>query len=146
MLLNLILGINSFDALKTINGIEYNLFEENQQYTLIAEEQNYNQDEIESTLQHLDKLNSEQKLIFDNIIKAINEEIDQNIFFVNGPGGTGKTFLYNMILAHVRSASGLNGIAIAVASSGIAVLLMSGGRTAHSRFKIPLKLTETTTL
>ena len=28
MLLNLILGINSFDALKTINGIEYDLFKE----------------------------------------------------------------------------------------------------------------------
>ena len=51
-----------------------------------------------------------------------------------------------MILAHVRSTSGLNGIAIAVASSGIAALLMSGGRTAHSRFKIPLKLTKNTTL
>jgi ATP-dependent DNA helicase PIF1 len=52
-----------------------------------------------------------------------------------------------MILAYVRSStSGLNGIAIAVASSGIAALLMSGGRTAHSRFKIPLKLIENATL
>jgi len=129
---------------------DYSLLEEDQQTTLIAEEQNYDQDEIEQTLEHLDNLNPEQRLIFDTILKAINNEIDQNVFFVDGPGGTGKTFLYNMILAHVRSSklstSGLNGIAIAVASSGIAALLMSGGRTAHSRFKIPLKLTETTTL
>ncbi len=48
-----------------------------------------------------------------------------------------------MILAKVR----LDGkIAIAVASSGIAALLLDGGRTAHSRFKIPLKLTETSLL
>lgn len=33
-------------------------------------------------------------------------------------------------------------IAIAVASSGIASLLLPGGRTAHSRFKIPINLTE----
>ncbi|CAG8698277.1 3716_t:CDS:1, partial [Ambispora leptoticha] len=41
---------------------------------------------------------------------------------------------------------GLNRIAIAVTSSGIAALLMSGGKTAHFRFKIPLKLIKTTTL
>ncbi len=35
-----------------------------------------------------------------------------------------------------------NQIAIAVASSGIASLLLPGGRTAHSRFKIPINLTE----
>eukprot|EP00966_Prymnesium_polylepis_P017435 402101-Prymnesium_polylepis.1 len=34
-------------------------------------------------------------------------------------------------------------IALAVASSGIAALLMDGGRTLHSRFKAPLKPTET---
>ena len=82
---------------------DYTLLEEDQQYTLIADEQNYDQDEIEQTLQYLDKLNSDQKLIFDTIIKAINNEIDQNIFFVDGPGGTGKTYLYNIILTYVRS-------------------------------------------
>jgi type II secretory ATPase GspE/PulE/Tfp pilus assembly ATPase PilB-like protein len=50
-------------------------------------------------------------------------------FFVNGPGGTGKTFLYNTLLSTVRSSGD---IAVAVASSGIAALLMKGGRTAHS--------------
>ncbi len=49
----------------------------------------------------------------------------------------GKTYLENLILAKVRSNSE---IALAVASSGIASLLLDGGRTAHSRFKIPLEL------
>ena len=48
-----------------------------------------------------------------------------------------------MILARVRSASK---VAIAVASSGIAALLLDGGRTAHSRFKIPIQLTESSVL
>jgi ATP-dependent DNA helicase PIF1 len=40
----------------------------------------------------------------------------------------------------------LNGhIALAVASSGIAALLLPGGRTAHSRFKLPLNLHEDST-
>lgn len=65
-----------------------------------------------------------------------------NIFFVDGPGGTGKTFVYSIMLAHVRSQGQ---IALAVASSGIAALLLKGGRTAHSRFKIPLDLDRTST-
>ena len=48
-----------------------------------------------------------------------------------------------MILAKVRMDYG---IAIAVASSGIAALLLTGRRTAHSRFKIPIKLTQDTVL
>ena len=64
---------------------------------------------------------------------------NKNLQFVDGPGGTGKTFLYNLILATIRKD---NDIAIAVASSGIASLLLPGGRTAHSRFKIPINLNE----
>ena len=33
-------------------------------------------------------------------------------------------------------------IALAVASSGIAAELLEGGRTAHSRFKIPIPINE----
>ena len=55
------------------------------------------------------------------------------IFFVNGPGGTRKTFLYRTILATLRKAGH---IAIPTATSGIAATLLPGGRTVHSRFKI----------
>jgi hypothetical protein len=49
---------------------------------------------------------------------------------------------YSILLAKVR----LDGsIALAVASSGIASLLLPGGRTAHSRFKIPFNLHEGST-
>lgn len=57
-------------------------------------------------------------------------------FFLDAPGGTGKTFVISLILAEIRSN---NGIALAVASSGIATLL-DGGRTAHSVFKLPLNI------
>ena len=55
------------------------------------------------------------------------------------PGGTGKTFLYNTLLAQVRSQSQ---IALRLASSGIAALLLSGGRTVHSRLKVPIDINE----
>src|SRR5580698_7347111 len=66
----------------------------------------------------------------------------QPIYFVDAPGGTGKTFVFNTLLALVRKEGD---IALAVATSGIAALLLEGGRTAHSRFKIPLKIDETST-
>ena len=61
---------------------------------------------------------------------------------MNGPGGTGKSQLFKTLLSYVRSR---NQIALPVASSGIAALLLPGGRTAHSRFKIPLNADENTT-
>ena len=44
------------------------------------------------------------------------------------------SFVGNAVLAKVRSSGK---IALAVASSGIASTLLDGGRTAHSRFKLP---------
>ena len=57
------------------------------------------------------------------------------VFFIDAPGGYGKTFVTNLLLASVRA---MGKIALPVASSGIAALLMDGGTTAHSRFKIPV--------
>lgn len=54
---------------------------------------------------------------------------------MDAPGGTGKTFLANLLLAKVRQ-SGKK--ALAVASSGIAATLLNGGKTAYSTFKLPL--------
>ncbi|CAN1780530.1 ATP-dependent DNA helicase PIF1 [Linum perenne] len=88
-----------------------------------------------------DKLNAEQKLAFDMITTAAHEQ-NGRCFFVEGPGGTGKTFLWKVISAKLRSEGK---IVLCVATSGIAALLMEGGRTAHSRFHIQIKLTETST-
>ena len=49
--------------------------------------------------------------------------------------GTGKTFLINLILAKMRSEGK---VALATVSRGIAATLLTGGRTLHSTFKIPL--------
>ncbi len=75
------------------------------------------------------QLNPEQRAVYDNVMAVV----DCHAFFVDGLGGTGKTFLYSCLLSTVRAQGR---VAIAVASSGIAALLLDGGRTAHSRFKI----------
>ena len=105
------------------------------------------QNELEYCMEDLIKetdnvkfLNCEQAYAYHSIIDHIyNNNSNINMFFIDGPGGTGKTYLYNTLLSTVRR----NGdIALAVASSGIAALLLVGGRTAHSRLKIPIKLDE----
>jgi ATP-dependent DNA helicase PIF1 len=82
-------------------------------------------------------LNVEQKAVVEAVRGAVDGDLSplDRTFFVDGPGGTGKTFVYNTILAYVRSTGK---IALSCASSGIAALLLDGGRTAHSRFKIPV--------
>ncbi|XP_027122006.1 uncharacterized protein [Coffea arabica] len=80
------------------------------------------------------KLNAEQRYAYDLILQSVFSS-EGKAYFVDGPGGTGKTFLYRSLLATLRSQGY---IAIAVATSGVAASILPGGRTAHSRFKIPL--------
>ncbi|KAG7556754.1 P-loop containing nucleoside triphosphate hydrolase [Arabidopsis suecica] len=103
---------------------------------LIVDELRYN---IESNLeeQHVewrDKLTPEQKGVYNEITGAVFNGLG-GVFFVYGSGGTGKTFIWKTLSAAIRC-RGL--ICLNVASSGIAFLLLEGGRTAHSRFSIPL--------
>ena len=87
-----------------------------------------------------EQLNTDQAHAFSAIMEAVNDNTHVNrLFFLNAPRGYGKTFLIEALLCTVR---GLGKIALAVASSGIAAELLEGGRTAHSRFKIPIPINE----
>ncbi|XP_056697313.1 uncharacterized protein [Spinacia oleracea] len=79
-------------------------------------------------------LNQAQQEAFDSIIDHVLKG-KPGAFFIDGPGGTGKTFLYNALYAEVRL---MNKIVLPTATSGIAASNIPSGRTAHSRFKIPI--------
>jgi ATP-dependent DNA helicase PIF1 len=83
-----------------------------------------------------DSLNAEQRSTYDEIMTAICSK-QGRLFFVDGPGGTGNTFLYRALLTKLRS---WDKLAVATATSRVAAAIMPGRRTAHSRFKIPLTL------
>lgn len=83
-------------------------------------------------------MNSAQKAAYDCIVNAVNGKLG-GFFFVDGYGGTGKTYLWRALSYRFRSESK---VVLNVASSGIASLLLPGGRTAHSLFEIPLVLNE----
>ncbi|KAI5390621.1 hypothetical protein KIW84_075788 [Lathyrus oleraceus] len=87
-------------------------------------------------IESIAKLNNDQMIAFNNIMNVIVQK-HSGVFFVDGPGGTGKTFLYRTLMARLRSRGE---IVLATASSGIAATLLPDGRIAHSRFKIPIDI------
>lgn len=102
---------------------------------MIAEQLNYDrytQRTYWETHYHL--LNSEQRDAYQRIMYSMENGMG-GMFMINGHGGTGKTFLYKVISSKLRSKGS---IVLCTASSGVTALLLPGGRTAHSMFKIPI--------
>ncbi|XP_076899689.1 uncharacterized protein LOC143553625 [Bidens hawaiensis] len=110
--------------------------------SLIQEELAYNKNLQKLEFQTLfNSITNEQKNVFDRIMMDVQQN-KGGVFFVYGYGGIGKTYLWKTLSTAIRSKGE---IVLTVASSGIASLLLTGGRTAHSRFHIPINLNEDST-
>jgi hypothetical protein len=62
------------------------------------------------------------------------------MFFLNGLAGTEKTFIYNTITTKLWIQKM---IVVSIASFGIAAILLIGGRTTHTTFKISINIHKT---
>ncbi|XP_022851121.1 ATP-dependent DNA helicase PIF4-like [Olea europaea var. sylvestris] len=90
---------------------------------------------FQSDIHYSKSLNKEQQNTYDIILDFVLN--DKNVmFFIDGPEGTGKTYLYKALLFGVRSR---NLIALATASLGGAASLFLASPKGHSRFKISLE-------
>lgn len=104
---------------------------------LVLDETGYNLEEMSTKFNKLFKiLNAEHMGVYTTTMDSI-EKNKRGVFFVYGRGGCGKTYIWKILIYKLRS---LGEIVLPVTSSGIAATLMPGGRTAHSRFKIPIVL------
>ncbi|XP_024007763.1 uncharacterized protein LOC112083883 [Eutrema salsugineum] len=94
---------------------------------LIRDEKSYDRAKLANDhVKLFSTITNEQKDIYNEIMDAVTR---------------GKTYLWRLLGAALRSQGK---IVLNVASSGIAALLLEGGRTAHSRFGIPIVVNEYT--
>lgn len=85
--------------------------------------------------QQVADMNNEQRTVFDRVMEAVDDNRDvAKTFYVDGPGGTGKTTLYGCLIWTLRN-QGRS--VLCVAYTGIAASLMDGGMTVHSTFGLP---------
>ncbi|XGW09148.1 hypothetical protein V3C99_011452, partial [Haemonchus contortus] len=90
-------------------------------------EVNYEAHERSGQLRY-ESLNTRQKAAADDIIDAL-ERPQNRCIFIDGPGGSGKTYLYNTVY---DIAIGRRKKVVCVAWTGIAANLLPGGRTVNS--------------
>jgi PIF1-like helicase len=92
---------------------------------------------------NLSKMNAKQQAIFQHVTAQLSRTSSQHsadspfakVTVVDAPGGTGKTFLAKMIVAHCHQN---NKNIITSASTGIAALLLPFAKTTHKTFGVPL--------
>ncbi len=109
---------------------------------LVQEELAYDRHSLTTDVNNAEnRLNDDQRNTYETILNVVTNK-QGKMFFVYGNGGTDKTFVWTTLLSRLR---GQGKIVLAVTSSGIASLLLPSGRTAHSRFKIPIDLHDEST-
>ena len=132
-----------------------------QEHLIIAQQRNYDRTLMQAVVtSKLESSNQDQLCNFNAVAAAVDDYLTDEAaavvnntqrlprdlatrkakprcFFMNGPAGTGKTFVYDALLAYVR---GKGHIALASATSGIAALLLPGGATAHNTYKLPVEM------
>lgn len=110
---------------------------------LIHDELNYDRTMLkEEYMQLMNQLNEDQMHIYNVVSNAVKSNRG-GVFFVCGHGGIEETFfLWKTLSTYFRSEST---IVLNVTSSGIASLLLLGGKPAHFRFRIPMQIIEDST-
>ena len=109
---------------------------------LIAEQCNYDLNALHQIVANGEgTLTNEQRAVYDAMLTIV-ENNQAGGSLLHSAGGCGKTYVCNLLAAAVRAREK---IVLCMASSGIASLLLSGGWTAHSRFKIPIPINEAST-
>ena len=79
---------------------------------------------------------------FIEIPDEVRNKHTSNLIYLDGPAGSGKTFVYNTVIG-ILKCKGLT--YTCVAPTGLAASLLDGGRTVHSKFKISLNADNATT-
>ena len=78
-------------------------------------------------LENEPKLYEEQRYFLNRVIHLLQNDED-GFLFLDAPGGCGKTFVLNVLIAGISRQSK---VVFSTAASGIAVILLQNGTTSH---------------
>ncbi|XP_043266625.1 ATP-dependent DNA helicase pif1-like [Venturia canescens] len=93
---------------------------------------------VEIGMRQYEQLNDTQKRFVDAVMNVIdNNNDEQTCFYIDGPGGSGKTFTYTSLSNLVR---GRGKRVSAMAFTGIVAILLPEGKTVHKTFGLPVPL------
>jgi hypothetical protein len=82
------------------------------------------------------QLNIDQYSCFQTIMVVVTDDIQTAYFYLQGPGSTGKTFLYKTLYYYYCSQGK---VVLYVVLTGIAALLLPDGYMSYSQFRILLE-------
>lgn len=99
------------------------------------------QQHLEACNNIVEKLNVDQLAVYERVIGCISGTSNDPVqcFFIDGPAGSGKTFLYNGIYHKLLA---MKKKTACVAWTGIASILLPCGTTSHRFFNLPIELNE----
>ena len=92
-----------------------------------------------------DDLTEEQQELAESVLRSVSSERDEtvpNLHYVDAPGGSGKTYVFNKLTSYLMHH---NKKVACAAWTGIATTLMILGRTVHGLFKLPVPVLENST-
>ena len=83
--------------------------------------------------------NDGQRIIYEAVMSAVNSSSSvatDRLFFVDGPGGSGKPYLYTILALKLISAGKK---VVSCAYTGLAASFLINGKTIHKMFGIPTR-------
>jgi len=81
------------------------------------------------------RMTAAQRALYDELLAAVSAQ-KGGVYFIQAPGGTGKSFVLRALLRRVRASEH---VALAMASSGISATVYELGHTAHSAALLPVE-------
>ena len=107
-------------------------------------DQTDSQDDVAIAEHNMSIINEKQREIVNDVWARVqrNDMTEANVWYVDGPAGTGKTMVYNTLISLLRS----RGKKVAACAwTGIASTLLRHGVTVHNLFKLPVPILENST-
>jgi len=116
--------------------VESGAYHQREEEAASMERRRLEEQEVEALIS---SLNTRPRQVFDAVFAELTSpssttERPKNMFFVDGPGGTGKTYLFNTI---ARKAELLGFNSVMTAYTGIAASLLVKAKPCHKTFGLP---------